>query len=124
MNADQAIDRMRQVIRRQHKALSTEDSYIQWLRRYMKALRQMSPGLSSEKKLETFLSDLARDRDVSASTQNQAFNAILYFYREVLGQPLGNVKALRATRPVHERHAPTVGETQALLQTVRNQGGY
>ena len=115
---------MRQVIRRQHKALSTEDSYIQWLRCYVKALRQMPPGLSSEKKLETFLTDLARERDVSASTQNQAFNAILYFYREGLGQPLGNVKALRATRPVHERHAPTVGETQALLQTVRNQGGY
>jgi integrase len=62
--------------------------------------------------------------DCSASTQNQAFNAILYFYREVLGQPLGNVKALRATRPVHERRAPTVSETHALLQTVRNQGGY
>ena len=82
MNAHQAIDRMRQVIRRQHKALSTEDSYIQWLRCYVKALRQMPPGLSSEKKLETFLTDLARERDVSASTQNQAFNAILYFYRE------------------------------------------
>jgi hypothetical protein len=68
----------------------------------------MPPGLSSEKKLETFLTDLARERDVSASTQNQAFNAILYFYQEGLGQPLGNVKALRATRPVHERHAPTV----------------
>jgi hypothetical protein len=79
MNAHQAIDRMRQVIRRQHKALSTEDSYIQWLRRYMKALRQMPPGLSSEKKLETFLTDLARERDVSASTQNQAFNASLFF---------------------------------------------
>ncbi len=77
MNADHAIDRMRQVIRRQHKALSTEDSYIQWLRRYMKALRQMPPGLSSEKKLETFLTDLACERDVSASTQNQAFNAIV-----------------------------------------------
>jgi Phage integrase, N-terminal SAM-like domain len=68
MNAHQAIDRMRQVIRRQHKALSTEHSYIQWLRRYVKALRQMPPGLSSEKKLETFLTDLARERDVSAST--------------------------------------------------------
>lgn len=53
---------MREVIRRQHKALSTEDSYVFWLRRYMTALRQMPKGLSSEKKLEQFLTDLARHR--------------------------------------------------------------
>jgi len=76
MNAAEASDRMRQVIRRQHKALATEDAYVLWLRRYIKALRQMPPGLPSEKKLEKFLTDLARERDVSASTQNQAFNAI------------------------------------------------
>jgi hypothetical protein len=105
MNPSQAICRMREVIRRQHKALSTEDCYLFWLRRYMKALRKMPEGLSSEKKLELFLTDLARYRDVSASTQNQAFNAVLFFYRDVLGQPIGNVDALRAKRPVHERQA-------------------
>ncbi len=114
---------MREVLRRQHKALSTEDSYLFWLRRYMAALRDMPVGLPSEKKLEQFLTDLAR-RDVSASTQNQAFNALLFFYRDVLGQPLGNVNALRAKRPAHERHAPTVAETRLLLETVRNEGGY
>ena len=124
MNTADAIDRMRQVIRRQHKALATEVTYILWLRRYIRALRQMPRELPSEKKLEKFLTDLARERDVSASTQNQAFNAILFFYQHVVGQPLGNVKALRANRPVHERHAPTVAQTQALLQTVGNQGPY
>jgi hypothetical protein len=83
----------------------------------------MPQDLSSEKKLEHFLTDLARN-DVSASSQNQAFNAILFFYQQVLEQSLGNVKALRARRPAHERHAPTVGETQLLLQTIRNAGGY
>jgi hypothetical protein len=124
MNTTQAICRMREVIRRQHKALSTEDSYVFWLRRYMTALPQMPEGLSSEKKLEQFLTDLARHRDVSASTQNQALNAILFFYRDILGQPIGSVNALRAKRPVHARHAPTMGETQLLLQTIRNEGGY
>jgi len=124
MNASQAIDRMRQVIRRQHKALATEDAYVLWLRRYMKALRQTPPELTSEKKLEKFLTDLAREHDVSASTQNQAFNAILFFYQQVLGQSLLNVNALRANRPAHQRHAPTVGETQSLLQNVGNNGGY
>jgi len=124
MNTTQAICRMREVIRRQHKALSTEDCYVFWLRRYMTALRQMPAGLSSEKKLEQFLTDLARHRDVSASTQNQALNAILFFYRDILGQTIGNVNALRAKRLVHARHAPTVGETQLLLQTIRNENGY
>ncbi len=124
MNANQAIDRMRQVIRRQHKALSTEDAYVLWLRRYMKALQLMPPQLSSEKKLEKFLTDLAIERDVSASTQNQAFNALVFFYKVVLEQPLGDVNALRAHRPIHERHAPTLSETNALLQTIRNHAGY
>ena len=115
---------MRQVIRRQHKALSTEDCYIFWLRRYIAALHRIPSNLPSEKKLEQFLTDLALRRDVAASTQNQALHAILFFYKFVLEQPLANVDALRATRPVHERHAPTVAETQALLQTVPNQGGY
>ena len=71
MNTAQAINRVREVIRRQHKALSTEDSYLYWLRQYMGALRSMPPDLSSEKKLEQFLTGLARHRNVSASTQNQ-----------------------------------------------------
>ena len=124
MKTAQAIERMRQVIRRQHKALSTEDSYVFWLRRYISALRRMPHALTSEKKLEQFLTDLACRCDISASSQNQAFNAILFFYRDVLGQDLGNVNALRAKRPVHERHAPTIPETQLLLQTLRNENGY
>jgi site-specific recombinase XerD len=84
----------------------------------------MPEGLSSEQKLEHFLTDLARYRDVSASTQNQAFNSILFFYRDVLGQTIGNVNALRAKRPVHAPHAPTITETQQLVWTIRNVGGY
>jgi integrase len=74
--------------------------------------------------LETFLTDLTLKLDVSASTQNQAFNALVFFYKVVLEKPLGDVNALRAHRPVHERHAPTPAETSALLQTVRNHAGY
>jgi site-specific recombinase XerD len=87
MNTAQAVERMRQVIRRRHKALATEDCYIFWLRRYMAALRQMPADLTSEKKLEQFLTDLALRCDVAASTQNQALHAILYFYKFVLEHP-------------------------------------
>ena len=124
MNAEQAIGRMRDVVRRQHKAWATESTYVLWLRRYMLAIPRYPEGLSSEQKLERFLTELARHRDISAVSQNQAFNAILFFYRDVLGQPLQDVDALRATRPVRMRTAPSVEHTQALLRTIRNLGGY
>jgi hypothetical protein len=81
MNLPKAIERLRNVIRRQHKSMSTEDSYVFWLRRYGAALNATPGSLSSEQKLEIFLTDLARNRNLSASTQNQAFNAILFFYK-------------------------------------------
>src|SRR5688572_16208541 len=108
MNLTQAIDRLREVIRRQHKAISTESSYVYWLRHYVTALRRMPETLSPEQKLERFLTALARNRDVSASTQNQVLNAILFFYKDVLGQPLQGVDALRVKRPAQMRHAPTL----------------
>jgi Phage integrase family/Phage integrase, N-terminal SAM-like domain len=88
------------------------------------ALNAMPAGLSSEQKLEWFLTDLARRRDLSANSQNQALNAVLYFYKEVLRQPLQGVDALRAKRPARLRHAPTIPETQALLKTIRDRAGY
>ena len=84
----------------------------------------MPPSLTSEQKLERFLTYLAVQRDVAASTQNQAFNAIVAFYKDVLGKPLQEVDSLRATRPAHLRHAPTPKETRELLMTVCDRGGY
>jgi len=124
MNLSIAIEKLRGVLRRQHKALATEATYVYWLRCYVNALPALPVALSSEQKLEHFLTDLARHRDLSANSQNQALNAILYFYKEVLRQPLQNVDALRAKRPARLRHAPTVPETQALLQTIRDRAGY
>jgi site-specific recombinase XerD len=80
MNLPFAIERLRDVLRRQHKSLSTEASYVYWLRHYVTALKTIPGSLTSEQKLENFLTYLARHRDLAASTQNQAFNAILFFY--------------------------------------------
>ncbi len=100
MNSILAIQRLRQVIRRQHKALSTESSYVYWLRQYILAVCQMPETFSSEQKLERFLTNLAVRRNISASSQNQAFNAILFFYKEVLDgtQLSGNHDGLSARR--------------------------
>jgi len=94
------------------------------LRRYISALQSIPATLTSEQKLERFLTELALTRDVAANTQNQAFNAIAFFYKDVPGTPLQNVDALRATRPAHLRHALSVDETRALPQAVCDVAGY
>jgi hypothetical protein len=66
MNTAQGSCRLHEVTLRQHKALSTQESYTFWLRCYMAALPQMPNGLSRETKLEQFLTDLAYHRDISA----------------------------------------------------------
>lgn len=117
------IKRAIEVMRRQHKSLATERTYVHWLSRYMPALYQMPRQLASEQKMERFLTELAL-RDVSASTQNQAFNAILFFYRDVLNVQLENIDALRATRPDRIRQAPSRTDTFALLDAVKDSDGY
>ena len=77
MNLPDAIERLRDVLRRQHKDIATEASvYAASLRDRRENHSQFTP---SEQKLENFLTHLARNRDLAASTQNQAFNAILFF---------------------------------------------
>lgn len=124
MNRSVAIQRLVEVCRRQHKSLSTERVYSLWLKEYIAFLPQVDALLSSEKKLECFLTMLAKQRDVSASTQNQAFNAICFFYKDVLGQPLQQVDSLRATRPDRVRYCPPRDEVMRLLPLVPNLGGY
>lgn len=125
MNQQAAIEALRNVIRRKHLALSTEQSYCGWLARYCEYLgrARLPAELSSERKMEAFLTMLART-DVSASTQNQAFNALLFFYEQVTGRKLENVQALRAKKPMHLRRAPEVPEVKALLAWVQQHADF
>jgi integrase-like protein len=77
MNTDQAVRRLTEVLRRKHLALATERSYCAWLRRYCDYLKTIPFHFPSQQKLERFLTALAK-KDVAASTQNQAFNAIIH----------------------------------------------
>ena len=90
MNVAQAVQRLTDVIRRKHLSLSTEQSYCGWLKRYCAYLKKLPAHLSSEQKLERFLTALAKD-NVAASTQNQAFNALIFFYKEAAGTELKNI---------------------------------
>ena len=98
MNTEKALARLTEVIRRKHLALATERSYCAWPRRYCDNLKGLTAHLSSGQKLERFLNALAR-QNVAASTQNQDFSAIIFFYKETLGVELKNVRASRANAP-------------------------
>jgi site-specific recombinase XerD len=93
MNTEEAVRRLTEVVRRKHLALATERTYCACLRRYCDNLKGLPVHLSSEQKLERFLTVLAQ-KHVAASTQNQAFNAIIFFYKEALGLELGQVSVL------------------------------
>jgi len=101
------LDQVREVMRLKHYSIRTERSYCDWIRRYIHfhQMRSREDLNGGEAKIEQFLSDLAVNGHVSASTQNQAFNGLLFLYREILHQNLENIQAVRADRPVR---VPTV----------------
>ena len=100
------MDQVHEVMRFHHYSLSTEKSYIHWILRYIRFNNRQHPKDMGKHEIERFLSHLAMNRDVSASTQNQALNAILFLYKEVLKTPIkAEIRALRATRP---KQLPTV----------------
>jgi integron integrase len=123
MNPTQAEQKLREVIRLKHFSLSTEQTYAAWLLRFMRYVAKLPVGLTSELKIEKFLTTLAHD-EVAASTQNQAFNALVFFYQECLGKKLEGINALRAKRGTVVRRAPDQAEVAALLGEVRDEGNY
>src|SRR5512140_282751 len=125
MQIQHAIRLVRETCMLRHLSINTEKTYTHWLGRYGSFLRAQPSAefLTSERKIEAFLTSLAI-AGVSGSTQNQAFNAVLFFYREVLKQELGPVDSLRAKRPVNVRQAPTQEEVRQLLAVVPDVYGY
>jgi integrase len=109
---------VRDKVRLRHYALSTEDAYCGWVCRYYTYCRSLRGKMSHEEKAEAFLTHLAVVGQVSAKTQNQAFSALLFLYKDVLNEPLGDIEALRAKRPTHERVAPSREEIKIFRSAV------
>src|SRR5580765_6099450 len=111
------LDQVREVLRLKHYAIRTETCYCDWIRRYIRFHNMLSRVdlNGGEAKMETFLSDLAVNGHVAASTQNQAFNAVLFLYREILHLPLQNIQAVRADRPVRVPTVLTPEETRQVI---------
>jgi integrase len=114
------IGLVRSKIRMMHLAYSTEDIYCGWIARYYDYCARLPSDLPPEKKAESFLTDLAVKRRLAARTQNQAFSALLFLYKEVLGKPLGDVDALRAKRVFHERTSPSREQVRCFRDAVED----
>ena len=82
------LDQIRERLRLKHYSIRTEKSYVDWIRRYIVFHNRQHPRQLGSKDVERFLTYLAVDRELSASTQNQALAALLLLYREVLGVEL------------------------------------
>ena len=80
------LDRMRGVLRTRHYSIRTEDAYVQWAKRFILFHRKRHPSAMGAVEINEYLTHLAVERNVSASTQTQALSAILFLYREVLGE--------------------------------------
>lgn len=106
MKKPRLLDQVRLSIRRKHYSHRTEQSYIYWIRYYIRFNKLRHPSEMREPEVRHFLDHLAVNRKVSASTQNQALCAILYLYREVLGKPLGMIEGV--TRARHSKYLPVV----------------
>ncbi len=94
------LERLRNRLRTRHYSPRTERTYCDWVRRFVLYHERRHPRSMGEPEIAAFLTHLATERQVSASTQNQALQAILFLYNHVLGQPVGIVHGVeRAKRP-------------------------
>jgi integron integrase len=109
------LDQVKQVMRLKHYALRTEECYTQWIKRFILFHGKRHPRDMGAIELELFLTDLAVNAHVSASTQNQALNAIAFLYRDVLDLELGRLDAVRAWRP---KQLPVVLAPEEVAQVL------
>ncbi|MGK2913283.1 MAG: integron integrase [Porticoccaceae bacterium] len=110
------LDQVRDRIRVKHYSIRTETQYVQWIRRFILFHGKRHPRDMGAPEVEAFLTHLAVEGKVAASTQNQALSALLFLYREVLGIDLPWLKDVtRAKRPQRLPVVLTRDEVRAVL---------
>ncbi len=115
------LDIVRDKVRFKHYSLSTEKTYIFWIKQYIIFHKKKHPIDMQKREIEEYLTYLATTRKVSSSTQNQAFSAILFLYREVLGVDISewNIQALRAQERKHIPVVLTIDEVANVISHLK-----
>ena len=94
------LDQVRQVIRKKHYSYNTEEAYVSWVKRFILFHNIKHPAQMGEMEIASFITDLAVNGKVAASTQNQALSAIVFLYKYIIKIDLGDFgKMERAKRP-------------------------
>ena len=106
------LDQMHDALQTQHYSYRTENTYVDWVKRFIFFHNKRHPKDMGEPEVRAFITHLATERKVAASTQNQALSAILYLYREVLHRPLENLASIRPQRP--DRLPTVLTKSEAL----------
>ena len=113
--AKKLLDQMRDALRAKHYSYRTEETYLDWVRRYILFHHKRHPEEMGAPEIQEFLIHLATQRKVAASTQNQALSAILFLYREVLHKEIEPVLLSTAKRP---ERLPTVLTREETLHII------
>jgi integron integrase len=111
-----AGEMMKRMLRLKQLAYSTEQSYIMWLRGFYKFVRPITPDSLNAGHLKSYLSYLASERRVAKATQNQAFNALLFFYRYVIEKEVGSIADVVRSR--RGRRLPTVLTKDEVMRLI------
>ncbi len=101
---ERLLDQVRRVMRVRRYSIHSERSYVSWIRRYVKfhQMRSRDDLQPGEAKIEAFLTDLALHQHVAPATQNQAMNALVFLYKQVIEEPLDEkINAVRADKKVN-----------------------
>ena len=114
------LERMREKLQAQHYSYRTEQTYINWCRRFILFHEKRHPKDMGVPEVEAFITHLATRRKVAASTQTQALSAIIYLYKEILKQPLDPVKVIRARKP---KRLPTVLTRDEVVRVINAMSG-
>ena len=113
---EESIRRYLDTLSARHYSGRTKEAYEKWLRRFLERYPNRSPETLSESEVNAFLSNLAVRENVSASTQNQALAALLFFFREICGHPMGELgEVIRAKKPKRLPVVMSRQEVRAVL---------
>src|SRR3954467_15122424 len=116
------LDRVRTELRVRHYSIRTEEAYLAWIKRYILFHGKRHPDELGEPEIAAFITHLAVEGRVAASTQNQALNALLFLYKAVLQKQIGFlVEAVRVRRPPKLPVVLTPSEVQAVLSHLTGQ---
>ncbi len=120
MDKPKLLDQVRNLIRVKHYSIRTEEAYLKWIKRYILFHHKKHPRDMGEKEISRYLTHLAVNRNVAAATQNQAFNAIIFLYRQVLNIEIGDLGPLvRAKRPLRLPVVLTPEEVSMVLKNLQ-----